>query len=94
MKMIYPSLMGEGWPKAGERSSILTSSPCPLLPKEKGEKNIKILEIQMSLFVLGSLSLCLLFFLVMACVNLINIERKVLEAVRLTEAKVSKLYEG
>ena len=48
----------------------------------------------MPLFVLGSLSLCLLFFLVMACVNLIGIERKVVDVVRLTEAKVSKLYEG
>jgi hypothetical protein len=47
----------------------------------------------MSLFILGSLSLCLLFFLVMACVNLIGIERKVMEAVQLTEARVSKLYE-
>ena len=48
----------------------------------------------MALFVLGSLSPCLLFFLVMACVNLIGMERKIIEAVRLTEAKVSKLYEG
>jgi hypothetical protein len=39
----------------------------------------------MALFVLGSLSLCLLFFLVMACVHLIGIERKVIEAVRLVE---------
>jgi len=30
----------------------------------------------------------------MACVNLIGIERKVVDAVHLTEGKVSKLYEG
>jgi cell division protein FtsL len=48
----------------------------------------------MPLFVLGSLSLCLLFFLVMACVNLIGMEHKIIEAVHLAEAKVMKLYEG
>jgi hypothetical protein len=48
----------------------------------------------MAIFVLGSLSLCLLFFLVMACVNLIGMERKVIEAARLTETKVSRLYAG
>jgi hypothetical protein len=48
----------------------------------------------MALFVLGSLSLCLLFFLVMACVHLLGVERKVVEAVQLTEDKVSKLYAG
>jgi hypothetical protein len=48
----------------------------------------------MALFFLGSLSLCLLFFLVMACVQLIGIERKVIEVVRLTEINVSELYRG
>jgi hypothetical protein len=48
----------------------------------------------MALFVLGSLSLCLLFFLVMACVNLIGVERKVIEAVHIAESKVTQLYQG
>jgi len=48
----------------------------------------------MPLFVLASLTLCLLFFLVMACVNLIGMERKIIEAVHIAEAKVTKLYEG
>jgi hypothetical protein len=48
----------------------------------------------MELFILGSLSACLLFFLVMASVNLIGLEKKVEEAVRVVEQQVKKLYQG
>jgi hypothetical protein len=48
----------------------------------------------MEIFILGSLSACLLFFLIMSCVSLIGIEKKIIDMVRLAEEKVTKLYQG
>jgi hypothetical protein len=48
----------------------------------------------MHLFVLASLAFFLLFFLVMACVNVIGMERKIIDAVRITEDRVKKIYES
>jgi hypothetical protein len=48
----------------------------------------------MEIFILGSLSACLLFFLLMSCVSLIGVEKKVMDMVRLAEEKVTRLYQG
>ncbi len=47
----------------------------------------------MEMFILGCLSACLLMFLVMACVNLISIEKKIVDTVRLVEKQVTGMYE-
>ena len=46
----------------------------------------------MEIFVLGSLSACLLFFMVMASVSLIGMEKKIEDTVRIVERKVKDLY--
>ena len=48
----------------------------------------------MEFFILACLSACVFFFLISACVNIINIEKKINEAVDLTESKVIELYNG
>ena len=47
----------------------------------------------MEIFILGCLSACLLIFLVMASVSLINMEKKIVDTVRVVEKKVKELYE-
>jgi hypothetical protein len=46
----------------------------------------------MELFILGSLSSCMLFFLVMTCINLIGIEKKIVDTVNIVEHEVKSLY--
>jgi hypothetical protein len=46
----------------------------------------------MEVFILGCLSTCLLFSLIMACVQLIKIEKNVIELTALVEERVIKLY--
>jgi hypothetical protein len=51
-------------------------------------------ETSMELFILAGLSLCVLFFLAMACVHLLGMEKKVVDVVQLTEKNVTRLYKG
>jgi hypothetical protein len=46
----------------------------------------------MELFILAGLSLCVIFFLATACVQLLGLEKKVVEVVELTEKNVTRLY--
>jgi hypothetical protein len=48
----------------------------------------------MEFFVLACLSACVFFFLISACVNIINIEKKIKDTVDITEDAVVKLYNG
>jgi hypothetical protein len=48
----------------------------------------------MEVFILGCLSACLLFSLIMGCVQVIRIEKSVLEITALVEERVNKFYQG
>jgi hypothetical protein len=48
----------------------------------------------MELLIFGGLTACLIFFLVMACVHCIGIEKDILEIAALVENRVTKLYKG
>jgi hypothetical protein len=47
----------------------------------------------MEVFILGCLSACLVFSLVMACVQLIKIEKNVIELNAIVEERVTKVYQ-
>lgn len=51
-------------------------------------------ELFMQVFILASLSACLLFSLVMACVQVIRIEKNILDLTALVEKRVTTLYKG
>jgi hypothetical protein len=48
----------------------------------------------MEAFILACLSACILFSLVMACVQLIKIEKGLLEITELVERRVTRLYKN
>jgi hypothetical protein len=48
----------------------------------------------MEVFILGCLSACLLFSLVMVCVQLIRIEKSVIELTAIVEERVRKVYQA
>jgi len=48
----------------------------------------------MELIVFGGLAACLIFFLVMACVQCISIENDIVELTALIEKRVTNLYKG
>jgi hypothetical protein len=48
----------------------------------------------MEVFILACLTACLLFSLIMACVQLIKIEKGVIDLNAIVEERVKKIYEG
>jgi hypothetical protein len=47
----------------------------------------------MEVFILACLSACLVFSLIMACVQLIRIEKNVLDITAIVEERVKRIYE-
>jgi hypothetical protein len=47
----------------------------------------------MIIFILVCLTICILFFLIVACVHCIKIEKNILDITDLVEEKVLKMYE-
>jgi hypothetical protein len=48
----------------------------------------------MAVFIFGGLTLCLIFFLIMVCVQCIGIEKEIIDLSELVEDRVVKLYNG
>jgi hypothetical protein len=48
----------------------------------------------MEAFILGCLALCIVVFLIAACVQCIGVEKDILDTTNTVEEKVEKLYKG